>query len=30
MTLKSRTVSPVAKLFIDCAHEVARPFAKQH
>jgi DNA-binding transcriptional LysR family regulator len=25
ITLKNRTISPVAKLFIDCAREVARP-----
>jgi DNA-binding transcriptional LysR family regulator len=27
MTLKNRTRSPVARLFIECAHEVARPLA---
>jgi DNA-binding transcriptional LysR family regulator len=27
--LKHRTLSPVAKLFIDCAHEVAKPLAKK-
>lgn len=27
--LKNRTVSPVAQLFIDCAREVARPFARR-
>ena len=27
-TLKNRTLSPVAQLFIDCAHEVAKPLAK--
>jgi DNA-binding transcriptional LysR family regulator len=27
--LKNRTISPVAQLFIDCAREVARPFAKR-
>jgi DNA-binding transcriptional LysR family regulator len=26
--LKNRTLSPAARLFIDCAHEVARPLAK--
>jgi DNA-binding transcriptional LysR family regulator len=25
VTLKNRTISPVAQLFIDCAHEIARP-----
>jgi hypothetical protein len=29
MTLKNRTPSPVAKLFIACLHDVARPLAKQ-
>ena len=29
VTLKNRTLSPVAKLFIDHAHDVARPLAKQ-
>jgi DNA-binding transcriptional LysR family regulator len=29
MTLKNRTVSPVAQLFIDCARELAKPLAKQ-
>src|SRR5262245_15791412 len=28
-TLKSRTLSPVAQLFIDCAREVAKPLAKR-
>jgi DNA-binding transcriptional LysR family regulator len=28
ITLKNRTISPVAKLFIDCAREFARPLAK--
>ena len=28
VTLKNRTLSPVAKLFIDCAREVAKPLAK--
>lgn len=28
LTLKNRTLSPVAQLFIDCAHEVAKPLAK--
>ena len=29
VSLKNRTVSPVAQLFIDCAREVARPLAKR-
>ena len=29
VTLKSRALSPVAKLFIDCAREVAKPLAKR-
>ena len=29
VTLKNRTISPVAKLFIDCARKVTKPFAKQ-
>jgi DNA-binding transcriptional LysR family regulator len=28
VTLKNRTISPVARLFIDCAKEVARPLAQ--
>jgi len=28
MTLKNRTISPVAKLFIDCAREVVKPLAR--
>lgn len=28
ITLKNRTISPVAKLFIDCAREVAEPLAR--
>jgi len=28
MTLKNRTLSPVAKLFIECAREVVKPLAK--
>jgi hypothetical protein len=28
-TLKNRALSPVAKLFIDCAREVAKPLAKR-
>ena len=28
VTLKNRTLSPVARLFIDAAHEVAKPLAK--
>jgi DNA-binding transcriptional LysR family regulator len=27
ITIKNRTLSPLAKLFIDCAHEVAKPFS---
>ena len=27
VTLKNRTLTPVAQLFIDCAREVARPMA---
>jgi hypothetical protein len=27
-TLKNRTVSSVARLFIDCAHEVTKPVAR--
>jgi DNA-binding transcriptional LysR family regulator len=27
ITLKNRTISPVAQLFIDCAREVAKPLA---
>ena len=29
ITLKNRTLSPVAQLFIDCAREVAQPLAKR-
>lgn len=29
VTLKNRTISPVAELFIECAREVARPFAER-
>ena len=29
VTLKNRTLSPVAQLFIDCVREVARPLAKR-
>jgi DNA-binding transcriptional LysR family regulator len=29
VTLKNRTISPVAQLFVDCAREVARPLAKR-
>jgi hypothetical protein len=25
VSLKNRTISPVAKLFIECAHEIAKP-----
>jgi DNA-binding transcriptional LysR family regulator len=28
VTLKNRTLSPVAQLFIDCARELAKPLAK--
>ena len=28
ITLKNRTISPVAKLFVDCAKEIAAPLAK--
>jgi DNA-binding transcriptional LysR family regulator len=28
IALKHRTLSPVAQLFIDCAHEIAKPLAK--
>jgi DNA-binding transcriptional LysR family regulator len=28
ITLKNRTLTPVAQLFIDCAREVAKPMAK--
>ena len=28
ITLKNRTLSPLAQLFIACAHEVAKPLAK--
>jgi len=28
VTLKNRTLSPVARLFIDAAHDVAKPLAK--
>jgi hypothetical protein len=27
VTLKNRTLTPVAQLFIDCAREVAKPLA---
>ena len=30
ITLKNRTISPVAQLFIDCARKLARPFAKSN
>jgi DNA-binding transcriptional LysR family regulator len=30
MTLKNRTIGPVAQLFIDTAREVAEPLARQH
>jgi DNA-binding transcriptional LysR family regulator len=29
VTLKNRTISPVAQLFIDCAREVAKPLARR-
>src|SRR5215471_179183 len=29
MTLKNRTLNPVAKLFIDCAREITKPLAKR-
>jgi len=29
VTLKNRTLSPVAQLFIECAREVAKPLAKR-
>lgn len=29
ITLKNRTLSPLAQLFIDCAREVAKPLAKR-
>jgi DNA-binding transcriptional LysR family regulator len=29
LTLKRRTLSPVAQLFIDCAHEIAEPLARR-
>jgi DNA-binding transcriptional LysR family regulator len=28
ITLKNRTLSPLARLFTECAREVAKPFAK--
>ncbi len=28
VTLKNRTLSPIVQLFIDCAREIAKPFAK--
>jgi hypothetical protein len=28
ITLKNRTISPLARLFIECAREIAKPFAK--
>jgi DNA-binding transcriptional LysR family regulator len=30
VTLKNRSISPVAKLFIECAREVAGPLVKDH
>ena len=29
MTLKNRTLTPVVKLFIDCAREVVKPLASR-
>jgi DNA-binding transcriptional LysR family regulator len=29
VTLKGRTLTPVTRLFIDCAREVAKPLAKR-
>jgi DNA-binding transcriptional LysR family regulator len=29
LTLKKRTLSPLAKIFIDCAHDIAKPLAKR-
>jgi len=29
VTLKNRTLSPVARLFVDAAREVAKPLAKR-
>jgi DNA-binding transcriptional LysR family regulator len=29
VTLKNRTLSPIARLFIDCAREIARPLARR-
>jgi hypothetical protein len=29
VTLKNRTLSPVAQLFIDCAREIAKPLARR-
>ena len=29
VTLKNRTISPVAQLFVDCAREIAAPLAKR-
>lgn len=28
VTLKNRTLSPIVRLFVDCAREIAKPFAK--
>jgi len=30
ITLKTRTLSPVARLFVDCAHEVAKALPRQN
>ena len=30
MTLKSRTLTPVTQLFIDCAREVVKPLANKN
>jgi DNA-binding transcriptional LysR family regulator len=29
LTLKKRTLSPLAKIFIDCAHDIAKPLVKR-
>jgi hypothetical protein len=29
MTLKNRTLTPVVRLFIECAREVVKPLAKK-
>ena len=30
VTLKNRTLSPLAQIFIDCAHEVAKALPRQN